>query len=565
MSVGGLLSNQSVFGTARRIGAFNPIATASLGVSALAWGPSTAAAYAAASLAHPLRRAVVDDYGVINYLQLELRTSRVAAGLLHRGVDRDQPVGLLCRNHRGFVEANVALAKLGTRVVYLNPGLPPPQLRAVIERESVGAVVVDTDLLGLLSGVDPSVIVMTCAPELDPSWSFPGLARWRPLLQMPNPLRSDDPVVLTSGTTGAPKGTTRRANARSASAVFGVLEAIPYSRGDVTVLAAPLFHAWGLSQLLLAASMAGTVVLRRSFDPATVLDDVEANGADVLAVVPVMLHRMVDAAAEADLSTLRIVASSGSALPGDLAARWMEVAGPTLYSLYGSTEVGQISVAGPTHLLEDPASGGCALRGVSVAIVDDAGQRREANAVGRVVVASAMHFDAYTDGDTREMVNAFMDTGDLGRLNDDGLLTIVGRADDMIISGGENVFPVNIERALLAADDVDDAVVVGVADPDLGQRVRAVVVRSSGKATNETFISSLRRELRSSLASHEVPREFLVVDHLPRNGAGKVLRAMLSANDLDLEALSSSLFTNFSEPTVTDARRSRRARRKVTP
>ncbi len=424
--------DRSPIDTALRLGALNPITSMSLGIGAITWGPTTAAAYAAASIANPMRRAIVDDYGSITYLQLELRSSRVAAGLAHRGVDADRPVGILCRNHRGFVESNVALAKLGARVVYLNPGLPAAQLLTVVEREGIGAVVADTDLLDQLSGVDSSVIVVSCAPELDSSWSFPGLSRWRPLLRLPNPLRSDDPVVLTSGTTGAPKGTTRRPSAGSASAVFGVLEAIPYSRGDVMVLPAPLFHAWGLSQLLLTASLAGTVVLRRRFDPALTLDDVEANGADVLAVVPVMLHRMLDETGESDLSSLRIVASSGSALPGDLATRWMAAAGPTLHSLYGSTEVGQISVADPAMLAADPAVTGRPLRGVEVRIVDAVGQELEVGEVGRVVVESSMHFDGYTDGRTKEVIDSFMDTGDLGRLDENGLLTVVGRAVEAV-------------------------------------------------------------------------------------------------------------------------------------
>ncbi len=530
-----LASSLSSIATAQRVGALNPINAAALGMSAFAWGPSTAAAYSAASLSHPTRRALIDDHGSINYFQLELRTSRVAAGLLHRGIDTERAVGIMCRNHRGFVEANIALAKLGARVVYLNPGLPSSQLQTVIEREQLGGVIADVDLIEQLSGIDSSVIVVACAPELNASWSFPGLSKWRPLIQFPHPLRSDDPVVLTSGTTGAPKGTTRKASARSASAIFGVLEAIPYSRGDVAVVAAPLFHAWGLSQLLLTASLAGTVVLRRSFDAQAVLDDVEAHGADVLAVVPVMLHRMIDDAADADLSTLRIVASSGSALPGDLAQRWMEVAGPTLYSLYGSTEVGQISVAEPSHLLADAASAGRPLRGVDVRIVDEHGTSVANGEIGAVVVDSSMHFDGYTDGKGRTMHDTFMETGDLGILDSSGMLAIVGRADDMIISGGENVFPVNIERALLALPEIDGAAVVGVADSDLGQRVRAVVVRSadsvSASSANAAFSDATRRKLRRALGSHEIPREIVVVDQLPRNAAGKVLRVQLADPD----------------------------------
>jgi len=515
---------RSPINTAVRLGALNPATSMSLGMGTLAWGPSSAAAYAAAAITHPMRAALVDDFGTITYLQLELRTSRVAAGLIHRGVDPDKPVGLLCRNHRGFVEANLALAKLGARTVYLNPGLPTAQLLTVIDRERIGAVVADADLLDQLHEANFGVALISAAPELDSSWTFPDLSRWRPLLRLPTPLRTDDPVVLTSGTTGAPKGTTRRASAGSVAAVFGVLEAIPYTRGDVIVLPAPLFHAWGLSQLLLAASLAGTVVLRRHFDPAVALDDVEARGADVLAAVPVMLQRMLDSFDEADLSSLRIVATSGSALPGDLATRWMDAAGPTLYSLYGSTEVGQICVADPEMLSADSAVTGLPLRGVEVRIIDGSGNVLPSGAVGRVVAKSSMHFEGYTDGRTKEVIDSFMDSGDLGRIDISGLLTVVGRADDMIISGGENIFPTNIERAILGDPDVADAVAVGVADPELGQRVRAVVVAAEGARLTSTGI---RTRLRKELARHEVPREIVIIDQLPRNASGKVLRSEL--------------------------------------
>ncbi len=518
---------RDALGTARRVGAFDPGRTLSLGLAMAAWGPTTATAYSSSALRHPRRTALVDDYGRLTYLQLDLRTSRVAAGLRHLGVDSGQRVGILCRNHRGFVEANIALAKLGTRVVYLNPGLPTSQLLTVIEREELSAVIVDRDLIGRLDDLSNDVLRVVTAPEDEDAWSFPRLSRWRPLIQLPRPLAQDDPIVLTSGTTGAPKGTVRRPGASALSATFGLLGAVPYERGDVMVLPAPLFHAWGLSQLILAATLGQTVVLRRTFDAETVLNDVEAHGADILIAVPVMLHRMLNTNHEADLSSLRITASSGSALPGDLATRWISTYGPNLYSLYGSTEVGQVSVATPAHLIADPASGGEALKGIDVRIVDEDGASVEVGQIGRIVVNSSMHFEGYTDGGNKEMIDEFMSIGDLGWLDADGVLHVAGRADDMIISGGENIYPNNIERALGGCADVDEAVVVGVPDPDLGQMVRAVVVINP-LVEASSMTARLKKALRTELASHEIPRQFVYVDELPRNAAGKVLRRQLT-------------------------------------
>lgn len=517
------------FGTARRIGLLDPVNVAAIGTAALVWGPSSAAAYAAAAARSPRRTAIIDDHGSLSYFHLEQRSSRVAAGLKARGVRSGDAIGLLCRNHRGFVEANIALAKLGARVVYLNPGLPANQLCEVNRREQVSMVIADRELAErCVTGEPTDPIIVIAAPEDDARWSFPTVAKWRPLVHVPNPTASDDPIVLTSGTTGAPKGTQRTAGRGAAEAAFGVLETLPLQRHDVMVLPAPLFHAWGLSQLLTAATLGATVVLRRSFDPEQVAADVEAHGADVLAVVPVMLHRLLDRDLAFDLSSLRVVASSGSALPSELAARWMERHGANLYNLYGSTEVGQVSIATPADLLHDSATAGRPVNGVDVLLLDDDGEAITApGEVGRIVVRSAMHFDGYTDGQTKEMFDDYMSIGDQGRFDEDGRLYVVGRADDMIISGGENLYPANIERVLVRRPDVAEAVVVGVPDDDLGQRVRAVLV---GTGDTEPDIGAIEKLVTAELAPHERPREFVVIDDIPRNASGKILRRTLTGS-----------------------------------
>ena len=519
--------------TARRVGLLDPATVAAAGAAALMWGPSSAAAYSAASVRSPLRTAIIDDHGELNYLQLEVRANRVAAGLKAKGVRSGNPIGLLCRNHRGFVEANIALAKLGARIVYLNPGLPASQLNEVIVREDITLVIADRDLSERVE--HPNVVI--AAPEDDADWTFPGVSKWRPLLQMPRPTAGDDPVVLTSGTTGAPKGTRRTAGRSTASAAFGVLDAIPFERDDIVVLPAPLFHAWGLSQLLTAASLGGTVVLRRSFDPEQVTSDVEAHGATVLAVVPVMLHRILQADPPFDLSSLRIVASSGSALPGELAARWIKRYGLNLYNLYGSTEVGQVSIATPSDLAHDPATAGRPVRGVEIRLIDDEGNELDKpGEIGRIVVKSGMHFDGYTDGNTKEIFDGYMAIGDQGRFDPDGRLYVLGRADDMIISGGENLFPSNIERALMKHPRVDDVAVVGVADDDFGQRVRAVVV-ATDLGNPDTLVASIKKSITTELATHEKPREYVFVDALPRNASGKILRRELTGSEASIPDL----------------------------
>jgi len=251
-----------------------------------------------------------------------------------------------------------------------------------------------------------------------------------------------------------------------------------------------------------------------------------------------MLHRLLDTEHAFDLSSLRVVASSGSALPGELAARWMERHGANLYNLYGSTEVGQVSIATPADLLHDSSTAGRPVGGVDVRLLDaDGNAVSTPGEVGDIVVRSAMHFDGYTDGQTKAMFDDYMSIGDQGRFDDDGRLYVVGRADDMIISGGENLYPANIERVLMSRSDVSEAVVVGVADDDLGQRVRAVII---GAGDSDPDIAAIQKLVAAELAPYERPREYVVIDEIPRNASGKILRRMLTGTPESLPGFRSA-------------------------
>lgn len=509
-----------------RAGLLAPDLVGALTGAALWWGPTVAASYSAAALRHPRRTALVDDEGRLSYLQLAMRTDRVAAALRGRGLGSGAPVGVLCRNHRGFVEATISLAKIGARPTYLNTGLAPGQLAAVVGRERLESVVCDREFVDVMTEAAPHVELVVAAPEDDPTWSFPDLARRRILLRLPSPSTASDPVILTSGTTGVPKGARRSAGGAMVPAVAGLLAAMPLRRGDRVLVAAPLFHAWGLGQMTLTAALAGTLVLRRRFDPRAVLEDAAAHRVDVLAVVPTMLVRMLDVDGAGSLAEVRVVASSGGPLVGDTATAWMDAHGDRLYNLYGSTEVGQVAIAGPGDLRRAPGCAGVAPLGVELRIVDDHGADVDRGAIGRIVVRSGAHFDGYTGGGSKPMIDGFMDIGDTGYLDRHGLLHVVGRSDDMIVTGGENVYPQPIEDILVRHPEVIEAAVVGVDDADLGQRIVAHVVRRPG---SRITASALRAHCRAGLAAHEVPRAIEFCDELPRNATGKVLRRDLVA------------------------------------
>nr|WHW29331.1 putative AMP-binding protein [uncultured bacterium] len=514
--------NRKAIDAARQAGLLEPGLMMASATSFALWGASAAMPYAAAAVRRPFRTAVVDDYGSLTYLQLHTRTDRVAGALRGLGIAKGDAVGLMCRNHRGFVEANIAAAKLGARAVYVNTGLPADQLGVVAEREELRLILHDEEFSSVVAraGVDHTVVV---APEDDPKWSFPSLDRRRRFLLPTGPGASADPVILTSGTTGVPKGARRPTSSGDAAGAAGMLAAIPYRSGDTVVVAAPLFHAWGLSQHLVAATLHGTVVLQRKFEAEGMLELCRRHEADVLAAVPVMLTRMLDTDSDVALRQLRITATSGAPLPGDLAQRWMDRHGDHLYNMYGSTEVGQATIAGPADLRDAPGTAGCAPLGVTLRVLGANDETLPPGEIGEVVVESNFTFEGYTGGGTKDRRGGAMVTGDTGYLDHEGRLFITGRADDMIISGGENLYPAGIEDTLLRYPGVREVAVVGVADDTLGQRVRAVLVVDPGVTAKK-----LKAHAKRELATYEVPKEFLFVAELPRNATGKILRRQLA-------------------------------------
>jgi acyl-coenzyme A synthetase/AMP-(fatty) acid ligase len=224
-----------------------------------------------------------------------------------------------------------------------------------------------------------------------------------------------------------------------------------------------------------------------------------------------------------DLTSLRVIASSGSALPGDLATRVEAAFGPVLHSLYGSTEVAYAAVATPEDLRADPHTAGRAPHGVTLRVVDGEGRDCPPGVEGRIFVGSGLAFGGYTDGSDKDRLDGLVATGDLGVVDDSGRLTVLGRTDDMVVVGGENVHLGQVEEALLAHPHVTEVSVTGRPDPSYGVVLVAHVVLSA-----EVSAEELQEQVRGRLARFAVPREVRVVDALPRNATGKVVKRELA-------------------------------------
>ena len=273
---------------------------------------------------------------------------------------------------------------------------------------------------------------------------------------------------------------------------------------------------------------ASTLVIQRCFDPLRALETIAERKIDTLVVVPVMMQRILaleaDVIRRTNVSSLRATFSSGSALPGDLALAWMDAFGDNLYNFYGSTEVAQASCAGPEDLRAAPGTAGRPPRGTVVEILDDKGHPVPQGQTGRIFVASGSEFDGYTGGGGKEVIRGLMSIGDVGHFDAEGRLFVEGRDDDMIISGGENVFPREVEDLLADHPSILEAAVIGLADEEFGQRLRAFVAAREDASIDE---AAVKEHVRSQLARYKVPRDVIFLDEIPRNATGKVLKRVL--------------------------------------
>ncbi|HZQ33999.1 MAG TPA: AMP-binding protein [Mycobacterium sp.] len=481
------------------------------------------AALALAAARDPDQPGLVDERGTLTFGEIDRRSNALANEWLRSGLRPGCGVGVLARNHRGLVDALFAGTKIGARIVLLNTDFGADQLRDVLAREGAELLVHDEEFSGAVAGVDVAK---------QRAWADgPGDDTLDALIERGDPSPTPDPgvrpkiVILTSGTSGPPKGATRSVPPSLLPAA-GLLDKVPFPAGGVTECATPLFHSLGFGHLMFTLLLASTLVLRRRFDPRQTLESVAAQRASGLVLVPVMLRRLLDAGpADYDLSSLRIIFVAGSQLGGPLCSRAMDEFGPVVYNLYGSTEVAYATIATPDDLAHEPACVGRVVRGAVVKILDDDGREVSAGTTGRIFVGNDVQFEGYTGGGGKEMVHGLMSSGDVGHFDAAGRLFVDGRDDEMIVSGGENVFPAEVEDALSAHADVVEAAVVPVEDDEYGQRLRGFVVLRPGASLSEQDVKDY---LRGRLARFKVPREVLFVDELPRNPTGKVLKRQLA-------------------------------------
>jgi len=515
-----------VLGQAGIIRPYSPLTLARLGRTLVQWGTGTAGGFIALADRAPHDVGLIDELGSLTFGELHARSNSLAHALREMGVGEGDGVAIMCRNHRGFVEASIAAAKLGTDALYLNTAFAGPQLVEVLGRDEPTVVVYDQEFAGLLDDADVEHRVIAWSDDAPGDVAtLESLIEGHDSVDLAPPTRHGRTIILTSGTTGTPKGAPR--SEAGIDAAVSLLGSMPLRRGWHCHVAAPLFHTWGFAHLALAMLLGSTVVLKRRFDPESFLGVVQEHGCQSATVIPVMLQRVLALPQETldrhDLSTLKVVASSGSALPGDLAISWMDQFGDNLYSTYGSTEVAYAAIAGPADLRRSPSTAGRPPYATVVKILDEKGTEVAPGTSGRIFVGNGLLFEGYTGGGHKEVIDGLMSSGDVGRFGEDGLLYVEGRDDEMIVSGGENVFPKEVEDCLARHDAVDEVAAIGVDDDEFGKRLRAFVVRSDDSVSAD----DLKGWVKANLARYKVPRDIVFLDELPRNATGKVLKREL--------------------------------------
>lgn len=520
----------------REAGAMDPKAPLAI-ARALPWligrGPSLGIVSKMHAVVLGDKPAIHDRHGTLSWKELDQRANRAAHMLESLGLRGNDRVAMVLRNGREIVEVALGAQKLGIIACPLNTWAKPKELAATLEQSDPKVLVYDTQHADQVEKVVRGGIELVAVGDktnaLEGSLDYEELLEEASAAPPPPFARNTGAakiVIHTSGTTGKPKGAARDASAAGLGTLANLIARVPYRRDDVIFCPAPMFHSFGLATFTFGAALGSTLVLPEKFDPEGSLEWIEKYKATAASFVPVMMRRIVslddEVKARYDLSSLRIVMASGSVLSDDLRKAATELFGEVIYDLYGSTEIGWVAIATPQDMKSKPKTVGQPVEGIDVAVFSNEGQRLGANETGELYVKSNILFEGYTSGETKDERDGYMAIGDFGKLDDDGYLFVESRTDDMVVVGGENVYPIEVEQLIESIDGVNEVTVLGVADEEYGEVLAAFVVGTAA-------LDLIEKTCKAELASYKVPKRIEVLDELPRNATGKVVKRDLIA------------------------------------
>lgn len=456
---------------------------------------------------HPERVAVIDERGQLTYGELWSRAQSLAGALSTKhGIRRGRRVAIACGNHAVAVETIFAASRLGANVYLVNPESSVDQLLSLDRRHRFDLWIYDDRCAAIFA--DP-LFAARAIPAYHPTeYSINTIPRCSPCVRIARG-RSGTVVVMTGGTTGRPKSASRKPSLLSFLSPFAaLLTQLHLDRCRSVYIATPIYHGFGLASLLVSVILGAEIHLAERFDAARGCELIAERRIEAVTLVPLMLGRMM-ATDASSLGSLRCIISGGARLAPALANETLVRLGPVLFNLYGTSEAGFAILAGPDCIGAKPASIGRPVRGVRVSIVDEQGEDVESGTVGHLQIESAWATSR----------SGAVATGDLAWRDRDGDIFLSGRVDDMIVSGGENVYPVELENVLAGHPDVEAAAVVGIPDREFGQRLKAVVVPKHAASLDAP---ALHTWLKTRVARYQMPAVIELHDELPYTSLGKV-------------------------------------------
>ncbi|MFO0680992.1 MAG: AMP-binding protein [Sandaracinus sp.] len=500
-----------------------------------AMGPAGVFRYHAA--ARPDALALVGDGLRLTYGALDARIDRLATHLVRRaGLGRGRAAMLVLHNRPELIETQTALTRIGARAVTASWRSTPSELAYLVAHSGTEVVFVESEIAQVITAHWDRFPTLRPGAVISVGGATPGLPSYDEIVlhgaREVVDADSDEAavVIYTSGTTGKPKGAVRKFGREGYLAYAQLLHELPVRVGDRHLAVCPLYHSTAFAFATITYLLGGTVFVEKKFDAAEVLRTIARERITTSAMVPTMLTRIL-ALPEAerrahDLHTLRAILCGGAPLSGALAREAIAELGHVVYNFYGATETGLNTLATPDELLRSPGTIGHAVRGNEIRLLDEEGRPVRRGESGEVFVRNALLVRYHGDeaATERSMRDGFFSVGDLAHQDENGLFHIDGRKRDMIISGGVNVYPAEVEETLHTHPAIEEAAVVGVPDADLGERVRAYVALRAGQHAEPTEI---QRFCKERLSGPKVPKDVVVLAELPKNPTGKVLKREL--------------------------------------
>jgi fatty-acyl-CoA synthase len=495
--------------------------------------------------AHPDKDAII-EYGTgfvkrMTWGELDATVNRVANALLARGVGGGARIALMLPNGSEYLIAHQALARIGGTAIQIGYHLKPGEIAHILGNAEPSATIAHAEMLSTLIAAraqagqrGPMIVV-----GADAGARTPDIADWDRALAAASPevpsytARGDGGgvIVYTSGTTGRSKGAHRSWRTTGLETVADLMLQVGVRSDDRHLVVCPLYHSAAPAFVAMMLALGGTVVLQNQFEPTRALEIIQRERVTCTLMVPTMIVRITNLPPEElarhDTSSLRWVMSVAAPLTTETARRFMSRFGPILWNFYGSTETGLVTLAGPSDHVARPGTIGRALRGNEIRLLDDAGREVRDGQVGELYVRNAMLITGYhknQEATRSSLRDGFFSVGDLGRRDADGYYYLESRKHDMVISGGVNIYPREIEDHLHAHPAILDAAVVGVPDPEWGESLRAFIVLRDGHQLSEQEVIAYCRD---GLADYKRPRKVTFVAELPRNPTGKVLKREL--------------------------------------